>query len=165
MSRKNLVKATLVGSLFFISLGGWLLHYRIHPITKGAVYYIPFIVGIVSVLFVPVLFWFRKTLALAYLINGFSVILGTIAMGHFSVANFKGPITPENLIVNTLFADITLLWAKFAVGKALYGLSFLKSDTDTMPKGRYFRYPNMGWWGVHLFVLSLVYILGHLLWA
>jgi len=57
-----------------------------------------------------------------------------------------------------------LLWAKFAAGKALYNLEFLKSDTDTVPGGRFLRYPNMGWWCVHLIVITIVYALGNILW-
>jgi hypothetical protein len=30
--------------------------------------------------------------------------------------------------------------------------------------GRIWRYPNMGWWWVHLFALSVVYAAGNLLW-
>jgi hypothetical protein len=54
---------------------------------------VPFIVGILTVVFVPILFYFRKTLNLAYLINGFAVIIGTIAMAHFALA--AHPIWPD----------------------------------------------------------------------
>jgi len=164
MNRKKMIKATLVFGLLVLALGGWLLHYRIHPVIKGAVYYIPFIFGITSVFCLPFLFWFRKTLNFAYILNGFSVILGTILMGHFSISHFQGPLTAKNIIVNTLFADITLAWGKFALGKALYDLEYLKSDADTVSKGRYFRYPNMGWWWVHLIGLAAVYTAGNILW-
>jgi len=164
MNRKKMIKATLVACVFFLGLGGWLLHGRVHPFSMGTVYWIPFIAGIFSVFFVPVFFWFKRTLTIAYLINGFSAILGTIAMGHYSIVHFNGPITPRSLVLNTLFADIMLLWAKFAAGKALYNLEFLKSDTDTVPGGRFLRYPNMGWWCVHLIVITIVYALGNILW-
>jgi len=85
-------------------------------------------------------------------------------MSHFSIAHFKGPVTLDAILFNTLLADIAILWAKFALGKALFDLEFLKSDADTMGKGRFFRYPNMGWWWVHLFALGLVYALGNFFW-
>jgi hypothetical protein len=164
MNRKNTVKAALVASLFCLALGGWLLHLRIHPLSKNPDYVIPFISGIISIFFLPLLFCFRPTVALAYIFNGFLVILGTITMAHLSISNFEGPATLWNIIINTTFADIALLWGKFAVGKALFDLDRLKSDTDTIPKGRIFRYPNMGWWWVHLLGLSIVYALGNSIW-
>ncbi len=164
MNRKKMIKATLVAGLFFLAFGGWVLHYRIHSVVKNPDNVIPLISGMVSVFFLPFLFWFRPTVTLAYIINGFLAIIGTILMSHFSIANFKGPLTPENIILNSLIADIGVLWGKFAVGKALFDLEFLKSETDAAVKGRFFRYPNMGWWWAHLFALATVYALGNILW-
>src|SRR3989338_7153438 len=99
INRKKMIKKTLVAGLFFMALGGWLLHLRIHPPVKDADFLIPYISGIVSVFCLPLLFWFRRTAALAYVINGFLVITGTITMEHFSIANFQGPISALNIIV------------------------------------------------------------------
>jgi len=164
MNRKKMIKTTLIAGLFFLSLGGWFLHLRIHPFSMNTANVIPFILGIASVFCLPFLFWFRPTVSLAYIINGFSVIIGTILMAHFSIAHFKGLITPANIIMNTTFADIAVLWGKFAMGKALFELEFLKSDLDVAVKGRFFRYPNMGWWWAHLFALAILYALGNILW-
>lgn len=164
MNRKKMIKTTLISGLFFLALGGWLLHIRIHPFANDSDKLIPFISGLVSVLCLPLLFWFRPTVTLAYLINGFLAIIGTITMAHFAIINFKGPVTPETIILNTTFPDIAVLWGKFAVGKALFDLEFLKSETDLIPKGRFFRYPNMGWWCAHLFGLATVYALGNIFW-
>jgi len=164
MNRKKMIKEMLIASLFFLALGGWLLHLRIHSPAKNADYFIPFIAGIASVFCLPFLFYFKPTLMLAYIINGFLVIIGTITMTHFSIVNFKGPITASNIIFNTTFADIMILWGKFSVGKALFDLEFLKSDTDVALKARFFRYPNMGWWWAHLVALATVYVLGKILW-
>jgi hypothetical protein len=164
MKSKKVIKAQLIAGLFFLALGGWLLHQRIHVFAMNSANYIPFISGIVSVFCLPLLFWFKPALALAYIINGFQVILGTIIMAHFAIAHFKGPVTPMNILLNTTFADIALLWAKFAVGNAIFGLEHLRSETDTAAKGRFFRYPNTGWWGVHLLALTIIYYLGNILW-
>ena len=164
MTRKMMVKLTLLCGLIFLGLGGWLLHLRIHPVSKNASNYVPFIAGIISIFCLPVMFWFRKTITLGYILNGFFVIIGTITMSHFSIANFKGPVTFTGIMLNTTLADISLLWGKFAVGKALFDLEFLKSDADQAPKGRFFRYPNMGWWLAHLFGISIIYALGNILW-
>jgi hypothetical protein len=164
MTRKKMIKNTLITCLFFLAFGGWLLHLRIHPLTKSADNIIPLISGILSVFCLPFLFWFDSTVTAAYIMNGFLVIIGTLTMAQFSMVNFKGPVTLGNIILNSTFADISILWAKFAIGKALFDLRHLKSDQDIVTKGRFFRYPNMGWWWVHLFALAAVYALGNFFW-
>lgn len=164
MNRKKTIKITLVMSLFFLALGGLLLHLRIHPVSKQESNTIPLISGIVSVFCLPALFCPRRTIALAYIVNGFLAIIGTITMAHLSMARFQGPVTVSGILLNTTLADIAILWGKFAVGKAIFDLEFLKSDTDIIHRGRFFRYPNMGWWWVHLFSLTAVYALGNILW-
>ena len=141
-----------------------MLHLRVHPPLEEGYNLIPFLSGVISIFLVPLLFWFKPTLILAYLINGFSVILGTITMAHLSLVNFNAPLTPQNLLLNTTIADIALLWGKFVVGKAIFDLELLHTDQDPVPKGRYFRYPNTGWWLVHLISWALVYALGNILW-
>jgi hypothetical protein len=164
MHRKENIKVTLLTAFFCLALGGWVLHLRIHPIARNIDYIIPFISGIISVFCLPILFCFRPTIALAYIFNGFLVILGTITMADLSISHFEGPVTLGNIIMNTTFADIALLWGKFSIGKALFDLDRLKSDTESTPKGRFWRYPNMGWWWVHLLGLSIIYALGNIIW-
>jgi len=159
-----MLKTTLIICLFFLALGGWLLHLRIHPLTRDVDNAIPLISGILSVFCLPFLFWFDSTVTAAYILNGFLVIIGTLLMAQFSIVHFDGPLTLKNIILNSTFADISILWGKFAIGKALFDLQHLKSDQDLAKKGRFFRYPNMGWWWVHLFALAGVYTLGNLFW-
>ena len=164
MSRKKMLKTTLIAGLVFLAFGGWCLHLRIHPPSKDADNLIPFFGGILSVFCLPLLFWYRRTLAWAYVLNGFSVILGTVTMAHFSIVHFQGPVTLANILLTTTFADIAILWAKFVLGKAIFDLEFLRSETDVAPKGHFVRYPHMGWWWVHLFSVAVVYSLGNILW-
>jgi hypothetical protein len=163
MSRKKLLKATLIAGLFLLAFGGWCLHLRIHPPAKDADNLIPFISGVLSVLGLPLLFCYRPTVAWAYILNGFLVILGTVTMTHFSIVHFQGPVTLTNILLTTTLADIAILWGKFVLGKALFDLEFLRSETDAAPKGHFFRYPHMGWWWVHLFSVAVVYGLGNIL--
>ena len=162
--KKRTLKAMLIFELFVLGLGGWLLHYRMHPPAKAGVNYLPFSAGIVSVFCLPLLFWFKKTLTAAYITNGFLVITGTVLMTYFSIARFEGPLTPGNLIVNSLFADIVLSWGKFGVGKALFVLQHTHSRAEATAPWRYFRYPRLGWWWVHLAGFAGVFITGKLLW-
>jgi hypothetical protein len=164
MVQKQKVRILLVLGLFFISLGGWVLHMRIHPISKLPVNGVPFVVGLISVTAIPVMFLFRRTMAYAYVINGMLVIIGTITMTHFSFAHPPDQIRFQTLVMGTLFPDILILFTNFMLGKALFELEMLKTEETPARHGRFFRYPNMGWWFVHLFALSVVYVLGHFLW-
>ncbi|MFA4906232.1 MAG: hypothetical protein WC645_06980 [Candidatus Margulisiibacteriota bacterium] len=164
MTRKQYIKNTLILGLVVLAIGGWFLHLRIHSPFMVRFGLVPLFSGILSVFIVPLFFLFRPTFAYAYVINGFTVILGTIVMAHFSIYYFNGIWTLPNLLLNTLLADIAILWGKFAVGKALFDLELLNTDKDVMPQGRYFRYPNMGWWLVHLAGWSIVYTLGVMFW-
>jgi hypothetical protein len=164
MTRKTYLKNTLIMCLFFLAFGGWLLHTRIHAPMAQDENLIPFISGLFSVFILPFLFWYKPTLIFAYIANGFLIIIATITMGHFSIAHFHGPVTLYSLLFNTLLADISIAWAKFVVGKAIFDLEFVHTENDPLPKGRWLRYPNTGWWLVHLVGLSFVYALGNILW-
>ncbi len=164
ISRKESIKTTLISGLVILALGGWLLHIRTHPPLTAGENLVPFIAGILSIIIIPILFWFRSTSAYAYVINGFLVIIGAITMAHFSIVSFSGPLTLSSLLFRTTLPDVLMLWGKFALGKALFDLELLNSATDTVPKGRFFRYPNNGWWLVHLLSWSAVYALGNILW-
>jgi hypothetical protein len=164
MLQKQKLRAFLVAGLFLISLGGWMLHVRIHPPLKLAANYVPFFAGLISITAVSAMFMFRKTLAYAYVVNGMLVIIGTITMTHFSLAHPPEHVTLSALVFNTLLADIVVLSTNFILGKVLFELEMLKNEETRARKGRFFRYPNMGWWFVHLVSLSAVYLLGHVLW-
>jgi hypothetical protein len=150
---KKQIKFTLIFALFAVALGGGWFHYTYHPFAKTGFGWVPFIAAIVSVLAVPLLFMSRKTVHWGYLLNGFTVIVGTVTMGHFSLA--LAPLWP----------DIAILWGKFAIGRALFCLEVYPADADPKPRGwARLRYPNLGFWGVHLALWSLVYFLGGTFW-
>jgi hypothetical protein len=164
MSVRTYIKTILLIALITLSLGGFLLHLRIHPPAKNYSNLIPAVSGILSILVVPVLFSFKKTLAYGYVLNGFQVIVGTIVMAHFSIVHWPNPTTLGSVILNTTLADILILWGKFFVGKSLFDLEFYGYDHSREKKGKTFRYPNLGWWLVHLVTVSVVYTLGSVLW-
>jgi hypothetical protein len=153
MIRKN-IKNYLILSLFLISFGGFGLHFFIHSPMKHAFGYVPFYSGILSALVIPLLFYFRKTLHLAHILNGFTVIIGLITMTHFSIV--KAPLIP----------DIAILIGKFTLGRAIFDFEIYQNlEAAPQIKGwSLIRYPHMGFWYVHLVLLSAVYILGNLLW-
>jgi len=164
MTVKTYIKSTLLVGLLVISIGGLLLHSRIHPVKANYSNLVPAVAGVLSILVVPLLFCFRKTIAYGYVLNGFLVIVGTVTMAHFSIAHWPTPLTVEAIFVNTLLADILILWGKFFIGKSIFDLEFFGYDANREKKGITYRYPNMGWWLIHLIVVSIVYYLGFMLW-
>ncbi len=164
MTQKQNLRVLLICSLFFLALGGFLLHGRIHPVGEDSWDVIPAVSGIFSVVVITLLFCFRRTIAFGYVLNGMTVIIGTIAMTHFSLKNAPSVWTLQSVLFITLLAEIAILWGKFVVGKALFEIELLKQPADAVRKGRFFRYPNMGWWWAHLVALSVVYTLGYLIW-
>ena len=56
-------------------------------------------------------------------------------------------------------------WGKFFVGKALFELETFGYDPNRPKAGLTYRYPNMGWWLIHLVAVSLLYYLGNRLWS
>jgi len=165
MKKKDYLRTVLIVAIFFLAVGGWLLHMRIHIPAEDAENYIPFVAGFISVFVVPVLFIFRSTISFAYLITGMTVIIGTIMMTHFTIENPPQEWTLKTVFLGTLLADIILLWGKFAVGKALFELELAVNQPDApMRRGRFFRFPNMGFWFVHVVTLTAVYLIGGYFW-
>jgi hypothetical protein len=150
---KNQIKIYLIIGLFVLGLGGLWLHHNVHSPAKVAYGYVPFISGLLSVILIPILFIFRRTLHLAYLLNGFTVIIGVIAMSYLSLA------------VRPIWPDVIMLIAKFFLGRAIFSLEVYKLDVAPKITGwRLIRYPNMGFWYVHFVLLTAVFALGRILW-
>jgi len=164
MTRRIYVKSMLMIALVVLALGGFLLHLRIHSVADNPSNIIPVIAGILSIIVVPLLFAYKNTVQYGYVLNGMLAILGTITMAHFSFAHWPAPPTVASILTKTLLADILILWTIFLVGKALFELETFGYDPDKPKKGIIYRYPNMGWWFVHLVGASIVYTLGHQLW-
>ena len=106
-------------ALFLISLGGLLLHLRIHWPPKEVSVWLPAIFGVVATFVLPFMFNSAKTVAWAYLINLAAVIVGTIAMAHFSIENWQGQITLKTVILQSTLADILVLWAKLPLAQII----------------------------------------------
>jgi len=84
MTQKNNLRITLLVSLWFLALGGWGLHWFLHPPAQEAINLIPFFAGLLSVIAVPLLFSFQGTVPYAYVINGMLAIIGTITMAKIT---------------------------------------------------------------------------------
>ena len=160
MKKKEYFRLILILTIFLIALGGWLLHLSIHPVAKDAGNYTPAVAGFISVLIIPLLFIFRKTTSLAFLLNGATVIIGTIMMAHFSIKHPPHVWDLETILLGTLLADILLLWGKFAVGKAIFEMEItINHPDDPVRRGKFFYFPNMGFWLAAAAALTAVYII------
>jgi hypothetical protein len=161
---KTYVKSILLCALIILGLGGLLLHLRVHPVSRNPSNYVALVSGLFSILLVPLLFGFRKTVHYGYVLNGFLVIIGSIVMAHFSIAHWPTPTTLTAILLQTTLADILILWGKFFVGKALFDLEFSGYDAAREKKGITYRYPTLGWWLIHFVLVAVVYYLGNRFW-
>lgn len=166
MTQKKFIKLFLIVSLILISSGGFLLHSRIHTLQTNSTNYIPFIAGLLSLLLISTMFFFKPLIPFAYILNGIIVIIGTITMIHFSIVKFTKELTINNILLGTLLPDILILWSILFIGKLIFEIEITNvNNLDSLRhKGRFFRYPNFGYWLVHLAGLSIMYFLGNLLW-
>ncbi len=165
MKKKDYLHMILIIAVVILALGGWLLHLHIHLLSDDTENYIPFVSGLISIIVIPALFIFRSTIPFAYLLNGMTVIIGTITMTHFTIENPPPVWTFQSFFMATLIAEIIILWGKFAVGKAIYELeSTVKNPENPRSKGRFFRFPNMGFWLVHVVTLTVVYTISIYFW-
>jgi len=142
-------------ALLLLSLGGWLLHFRIHPLSVNASHSVPFIIGLINVLLVPILFNYKTSVLIAYLFNGFSVIVGTILMAHVSLSDLPAPLTVTTVLFQTTLADILILFPKLLLGAIILSHYY--------PNG-FGRMFTTRWWIKHFCYFAIVYSLGHLLW-
>ncbi|MBP1750249.1 MAG: hypothetical protein H6Q52_2788 [Deltaproteobacteria bacterium] len=163
MTIRSHIRAMCLAALVAMALGGFLLHLRIHPFTQNTSFLTNFMSGVLSIIVVPLLFLRKETIHYGYVLNGFIAIVGTVTMAHFSLANPPAPLTPASIFLKTTLADILILWGKFFIGKVLFDCEVFGYNKAVEKKGVSYRYPNLGWWCVHLGAVAVVYYAGHLL--
>jgi hypothetical protein len=151
---KKEIAGPIVG-LLLLSLGGWMLHFRIHPISANPSYFVPFFLGLANVIIMPQLFNHKKTVIIAYLFNGAGVIIGAITMTLFSLYHLPDTLTFTGIIFKTTLPDILILLPKLFLGQMIL-LHFYPTGL-----GRMF---TSGWWVRHFFYFSIAFSLGHFLW-
>jgi len=154
VERKIIIPPAL--TLLLLSLGGWLLHLRMHPISDNPANFIPFIIGLLNIMIIPLFFINNNTMVLAYLINGFSVIIGTIVMADLSLSSLPYPLTIGRLFLKTTIPYICILSAK------LFAAQTILTQYFPAGTGRLF---TAAWWARHFCYLSIIYVLGHQLWG
>lgn len=142
-------------ALFLVALGGWLLHIRIHPFADNPPNYVPFIFGIISVFFVPILLSFKQTFLIGYLLNGFSVVIGVVAMVTFSVSGLSSPVTFSEVVLRTTLPHNLILLSRLFIGQMVL-FHYYPTGMGRMFTG--------WWWARHFVYVGSVFAVGHLLW-
>lgn len=128
MSKKGVLAPIL--SLFLMSLGGLLLHLRIHPPGSEASHWIPAVSGIATTFALPVMFYYRKTVTWAYLLTWVAVIVGTVMMADHSVDHWVSEVTFKRVILESTIADIAILWAKIPLAYMILRIMRPKGEGD-----------------------------------
>lgn len=150
-----------IGAIFLLSLGGWLLHARAHPVSfdpadpSNPAFLVPYVAGILGIVAVPLLLNYRRSFVVGYLLNGMSVVIGAITMASLSLGHLPEPLTIREILFETMLWSILLLFPKLFLGQIVL----------------YHYHPNgMGrlftpfWWTKHFIYLSAIFALGHYLW-
>lgn len=102
----------LIWVFFFVSLGGLLLHLRIHPPNENVFNWVPAAFGAVNAFVLPFLFNSQATVTWAYLITWATVVTGTVTMAYFSIITWGMPVTPKTIVMYSTLPDILILVAK-----------------------------------------------------
>lgn len=158
MNNRRPYRAAL--ALLLLSLGGLLMHLRLHPLPldpstpQNPANWLPAIFGVVSAVAVPAMLLSRRTWLLGYLLNGMSVVVGTIVMAHLSIA-YPPPGGLGGLLLRSMLASILVLLAKLPVGQ----LALLRWRPNGT--GRMF---TSFWWARHFVYLGAVYAVGFFFW-
>ena len=102
----------LIWAYFFVSLGGLLLHLRIHPPKESMFNWVPAAFGAVNAFVLPFLFNTPVTAAWAYLLTWTTVVTGTVTMAYFSIITWGLPVTVKTVMMYSTLPDILILLAK-----------------------------------------------------
>jgi hypothetical protein len=124
-------------ALIGLSLGAFMLHYRIHPPT-ALTYFWPSLFAGIDVALVSVLFLFRSTAVWGLLLNSFLAFIGIIMMTDFSIfsalaGSYKISFADQPLgwLLQTMLADNCVLFADFMVGLALYKVTMASPKSES----------------------------------
>jgi hypothetical protein len=105
----------LILAHIFLSLGGLLLHLRIHAVSESLLNWWAPAFGMANLFLLPFLFARSSTVGWAYIINFATVIAGTVGMAYYSIITWQGPITVYSIFLTSTFPDIIILLAKLPV--------------------------------------------------
>ncbi|AGW14066.1 hypothetical protein DGI_2312 [Megalodesulfovibrio gigas DSM 1382 = ATCC 19364] len=109
----------LVAAHFCLSLGGLLLHLRIHPVVESYFHWWATGAGLINCLLLPLLFLHPRGVGFACVLNVLTVILGTLGMAYFSLHAMTWPASVLTIILHSTLPDIIILLAKLPLGQMI----------------------------------------------
>lgn len=109
----------LVTAYVMISMGGLLIHLKLHPPGQGFYFWLAAPVAVFSLVVIPILFCRSSTVAWGYMLNAAVVLTGVVGMGYFSFIKAEGPVSLSFLLLKTTFPDILILLAKLPIAHAI----------------------------------------------
>ena len=119
---KRLIYLSIL-AFFLVSLGGLILHLRVHPpVLEGKLrvfFLVPAVFAGTATFVLPFMFNGRKLCPYAYLINLAAVITGTVTMTYFSVTHWEGAVTVARVVSHSTFPDIVILLAKLPLAHSI----------------------------------------------
>lgn len=108
-----------IWALVLLSLGGLLLHLRIHPVEASALNWFALGPGIFNILVLPFLFNHRSTASVAYAINWATVLIGISMKILYDVARWEGDVTFGALFLGTTMPHIFLTAARLPIAQVI----------------------------------------------
>jgi hypothetical protein len=121
-------------ALVGLAVGAAMLHFRIHPPTKGVAFFWGNAFALADLIVVSLLFLRRSTAVYGLLLNSFIAILGIIMMTDFTISATlagKAKVMPDEDLfrwfLQTTFPDIAILFGDFLVGQTLYRVMLKKA--------------------------------------
>jgi hypothetical protein len=113
-------------ALIGLSIGAFMLHYKIHP-PDSLTHFWPSLFAGMDVVFVSLFFLFRSTVVWGLLLNSFLAFIGILMMTDFTIFStfagaYKASPTQQPLawLLESMFPDNCVLFADLMVGLALY---------------------------------------------
>ena len=109
----------LILAFVLLSVGGLMLHIRIHPPAASLFNWIPVAFGAVNILLLPLLFRRADTAPCAFMLCCITVVAGAIGMAYYSIVEWKDPVTLYTVLFKSTLADIFILMMKVPLGYEL----------------------------------------------
>jgi len=98
-----------------ISLGGMLVHIKLHPPGSSLYFWWASPVSAFSLLVIPFLYFRASTAAWGFMFNAGTIMIGTVGMFYYSVHTFERPFTLYNVFLKSALPGILILWIKLPI--------------------------------------------------
>ena len=124
-------------ALIGLSIGAFMLHYKIHP-PNSLTHFWPSLFAGMDVVLVSLLFLFRSTVVWGLLLNSFLAFIGIIMMTDLTIystfaGSYKANLAsqPISWLLESMFPDNCVLFADFMVGLALYKVTMSAPKSES----------------------------------